>query len=195
MIWTSEPPQAPGWYWLRINGDEADIVRINKRTVHGKTYLTISAVGENCTIPLRNKRRITMAKYDWKSIDWHKSTLTISKELGCAITQVSRARRMYAPETSNKRSHPKTSKYAWDAVDWNKSTRQISNELGCNYQYARQMRHKLGVPKRSAGDTMISIRVTDALYSELQKRASERGYKLSTYMREILTQFMESNYV
>lgn len=63
MTWTSEPPTKPGWYWIRINGNEADIVRINKRTVHGKKHLTISSVGENYALPIE---WLTIKfKYEW----------------------------------------------------------------------------------------------------------------------------------
>ena len=63
LKWTSEPPQATGWYWIRINGDESDIVHINQYEEQGKKYLTISAVGENYAIPIE---RLTIKfKYEW----------------------------------------------------------------------------------------------------------------------------------
>ena len=63
MTWTSEPPTKSGWYWIRLNGIEAHIVRINEYAEQGKKYLTISAVGENYAIPIE---RLTIKfKYEW----------------------------------------------------------------------------------------------------------------------------------
>jgi hypothetical protein len=63
MKWTDKSPTEPGWYWIRVNGIEARIVRINEYTEQGEKHLTISAVGENYAIPIE---RLTIKfKYEW----------------------------------------------------------------------------------------------------------------------------------
>lgn len=63
LKWTSEPPKATGWYWIRINGDEAHIVRINEYAEQGKKYLTMSAVGKNYAILIESLT--SKSKYEW----------------------------------------------------------------------------------------------------------------------------------
>lgn len=63
LKWTSEPPKATGWYWIRINGDEPDIVCINQYEEQGKKYLTMSAVGKNYAILIESLT--SKSTYEW----------------------------------------------------------------------------------------------------------------------------------
>ena len=48
-------------------------------------------------------------KYDWGSIDWSKSSIQISSEIGCSVMSASRMRNEYAPNTKReKRSDVKS---------------------------------------------------------------------------------------
>lgn len=91
------------------------------------------------TKKVRKKRTLTKSpkpykqRFDWGSVDWHKSDDEIAQQLNCHKNSV-RSKRLnptYNPEKIN--VEPKRGKYLpnqlWDTVDWSESNQEIYQKL------------------------------------------------------------------
>lgn len=113
------------------NGDNGDTKPPKKR----KSKLT----NKQTTKKVRKKRTLTKSpkpykqRFDWGSVDWHKSDDEIAEQLNCHKNSV-RSKRLnptYNPEKIN--VEPKRGKYLpnqlWDTVDWSESNQEIYQKL------------------------------------------------------------------
>lgn len=79
----------------------------------------------------------------WKSVDWaNKTTNQIAEELKRSPVQVSRYRRIVAPETLGTLYRRRTQQFDWDAVNWRWKDAFIAKKLGCTRQAVNQQRQK-----------------------------------------------------
>lgn len=78
-----------------------------------------------------------MSKIDWRSVDWCKRTIDLSRELNRTTKTVSDNRAKYAPETL--KSHKNID---WLKIDWLKTTVQIAKELKVGFCAVAKARKK-----------------------------------------------------
>jgi len=91
---------------------------------------------------MKHKNGIPNARRrDWSKVDWTQNTTRLAKKLGVSASQVSIARRKFAPETLSKSgTEPHID---WSKVDWSMKQADIARAHGISRQAVWAKRQEL----------------------------------------------------